>query len=183
MMTTPSNIDISNEYDYPVDEARLRDAAMQVLQQHDYAEDAELTIVLTNNEQVQGLNAQFRGVNTPTDVLSFPSNLTDEDVPEGEVLYLGDILIAHPYALAQAEQEGHDAMDSISLLVVHGVLHLLGFDHDTPEHRAEMWEAQTEALNVLNISPTLVPVLEAAPHLGDEELSGDEETPDDESEQ
>lgn len=167
MTMTPSNIEISNEHEFAVDEARLRQAAMQVLAQHDYATDAELTIVITTNDQVQGLNAQFRGVDTPTDVLSFPSEEADEDVMEGELLYLGDILIAYPYALAQAEREGHDPMDSFALLVVHGVLHLLGYDHDTPENRAEMWEVQAEALEALNIPTGIVPVLEEASH-GDE---------------
>jgi probable rRNA maturation factor len=172
MMTTPSNIEISNEYSFPVDEARLRQAALCVLLQHDRETNTELTLVITTNEQVQRLNAQFRGVDAPTDVLSFPSNLTDEDILPGEALYLGDILIAHPYALAQAEREGHDSMDSMSLLVVHGMLHLLGYDHDTPEHRRAMWESQAEALNALNISTALVPVLEEAPHLEEDEAFG-----------
>jgi probable rRNA maturation factor len=174
MMTTPSNIEISNEYDFPINEARLREAAVQVLRQHGRDFNTELTLVVTNNEQVQGLNAQFRGVNTPTDVLSFPAEMADEDVPPGEAHYLGDILIAHPYALAQAEREGHDPNDSMSLLVVHGVLHLLGYDHDTPEHRTAMWEAQAEALNILNISTALVPALEEANHPDEDESTDDE---------
>lgn len=167
MTMTPSNIEISNEHAFPVDEARLQQAAQHVLGQHDYASDAELTIVITTNEQVQELNSQFRGVDAPTDVLSFPSEEADEDVLEGELLYLGDILIAYPYALAQAEREGHDPTDSFALLVVHGVLHLLGYDHDTPENRAEMWEVQAEALEALTIPTEIVPVLEEASH-GDE---------------
>ena len=99
MTMTPSNIEISNEHGFAVDEAQLQKAAMQVLTQHDYATDAELTIVITTNDQVQALNAQFRGVDTPTDVLSFPSEEADDDVMEGEMLYLGDILISAKHLL------------------------------------------------------------------------------------
>lgn len=173
MMTIPSNIEISNDHSFPVDEARLQQTAARVLEQHNRAANAELTIVMTINEQVQGLNAQFRGLDAPTDVLSFPSNLKEGEVPPGELLYLGDILIAYPYALAQAEREGHDSSDSLSLLVIHGVLHLLGYDHDTPEKRAAMWEAQAQALNALNISTEIVPALEAAAHEDEESNDGE----------
>ncbi|MFN8564627.1 MAG: rRNA maturation RNase YbeY [Anaerolineae bacterium] len=74
--------------------------------------------------------------------------------------YLGDLVIAYPYAAAQAQREGHALDDSLALLVVHGTLHLLGYDHDTPEHRAHMWAAQELALLALGISPEIVPALE-----------------------
>ena len=65
---------------------------------------------------------------------------------------------------AQAASLGHDASDSLTLLVAHGTLHLLGYDHDTPERRAEMWAAQERALTALGISLALVPGLEDAAH-------------------
>jgi probable rRNA maturation factor len=144
-------IDVQNERAYPIDDERLAQAAAVVLTQHDAAEDAGLSIVITADEDVQALNRQFRGIDAPTDVLSFPT-----EIP-GAAGYLGDLIIAHPYALAQAQREGHAPQDSFDLLVVHGTLHLLGYDHDTPAHQARMWAHQAEALRQLGISTDIVP--------------------------
>lgn len=152
-------IDVQNDEDFPVDAARLQAAAAMVLTQQGAAADAALTIVITTDDEAAALNRQFRGIDAPTDVLSFPIDAPPVDIP-GEPQYLGDLLIAHPYAAAQAQREGHDLSDSLSLLVAHGTLHLLGYDHDTPTRRAAMWQAQEQALRALGIAPDIVPVLE-----------------------
>jgi probable rRNA maturation factor len=130
-------------------------------------DEASVTIVLTSDAQVMALNQQFRGVSAPTDVLSFPADPIP--MPEGmdQPRYLGDLVIAQPYALAQAEKLSHDPGESIALLVIHGMLHLLGYDHDTAERKAEMWAAQTTILSALGIAPEILPALEANAH-GDE---------------
>lgn len=148
-------IDIVNDAGYDVDEARLQEAARIVLARHEGDSESDLTIAFTDDESIVDLNYQYRGVDAPTDVLSFPM----ESMP-GETNYLGDLVIAYPYAAAQAQREGHALDDSLALLVVHGTLHLLGYDHDTPEHRADMWAAQEMALLALGISPEIVPALE-----------------------
>jgi probable rRNA maturation factor len=150
-------INVQNEQDYPLDAAQLLWAAETVLRQHD--QPGALSIVVTDNTTVQGMNRQFRGIDAPTDVLSFPADfpLVDE---EDDVPYLGDLVIAYPYAQHQAEREGHDLQLSLMLLVVHGTLHLLDYDHDTPARRAEMWAAQDRALDVLHIPLSVVPALE-----------------------
>jgi probable rRNA maturation factor len=153
-------IDIQNEHSFPVEAARLQAAAQTVLNLHDIDPDSSLTVVIAQNERVQALNRQFRGVDAPTDVLSFPADAPPLDETADEPPYLGDMLIAFPYAAAQAEREGHNLGDSLALLVVHGTLHLLGYDHDTPENRADMWDAQEEALQKLNIPLAIVPALE-----------------------
>lgn len=158
-------IELLNEDGYAVGTARLIKAAEQVLTQHE--EEGSLTIVIADDAYVAQLNQQFRGIDSPTDVLSFPADMPEVD--EDEPPYLGDIVIAYPYALAQAQREGHDADDSFALLVVHGTLHLLGYDHDTPENRAEMWAAQEKALLALHISPAIVPALEGEPDDGAED--------------
>ncbi|MCC6805089.1 MAG: rRNA maturation RNase YbeY [Anaerolineae bacterium] len=150
-------IDIVNDADYQVNEALLQEAARIVLSRHEGNSESDITIAFTDDEMIAGLNYQYRGVDAPTDVLSFPMNAaaTDDGNP-----YLGDLVIAYPYASAQAEQEGHALDHSLALLVVHGTLHLLGYDHDTPERRAQMWAAQELALLALGISPEIVPALE-----------------------
>lgn len=153
------HIDIQNQDSYALNESRLQAAAATVLTQQ-YAEpEASLSIVVADNEFVANLNRQYRGIDAPTDVLSFPAD--EPPVEEAdEPPYLGDIIIAYPYATAQAEREGHVLDDSLALLAVHGTLHLLGYDHDTPENRARMWAAQETALTALNIPLTYVPALE-----------------------
>lgn len=156
-------VDIRNEQGFSVDEAGLRKAAQMVLAAHEIAGDSALTVVITTDAEVAALNRQFRGLDAPTDVLSFPADappVEEEDEPP----YLGDLIIAYPYASAQAAQEGHPLQDSLALLVVHGTLHLLGYDHDTPEHRAEMWAEQAAALEGLAISTDIVPALEGRAH-------------------
>ena len=152
-------IEIVNEAGYPVDEARLQAAAEAVLLRHEVLDGSGLTIAVIDDQAVAALNLQFRGIDAPTDVLSFPMDSMPGDAP-----YLGDLAIAFPYASAQAEREGHALSDSLARLVVHGTLHLLGYDHDSAEGRAEMWEAQESALVALGIPPEIVPALENGVH-------------------
>lgn len=154
-------VDIQNDDGYDVDEIKLQTAASCVLGQEAAQPDCALTIVLMDDAGVARLNGQFRGVDAPTDVLSFPADAPPVAMPD-EPPYLGDLVIAYPYAAAQAAREAHTLDDSLSLLVVHGVLHLLGYDHDTPERRASMWAAQARALSTLNVPQHVVPSLEDA---------------------
>lgn len=132
----------------PTDEINdlLRKAASETLRRIDAPSRSGLGIVITDDSQLQKLNREFLGIDEPTDVLSFPADETDPDTGE---LYLGDILISYPRALAQSRSGGHSLQDEVQLLVVHGVLHLLGYDHDEESTSAEMWAAQAEILNTL----------------------------------
>jgi probable rRNA maturation factor len=156
-------VEVQNDIGFALDVSRLQSAAMTVLTQQNAHPDSTLTIVVTDDETVAALNRQYRGIASPTDVLSFPA----DDPPvavEDEPPYLGDLIIAYPYAAAQAERAGHDLNDSLALLVVHGTLHLLGSDHDTLEQRTAMWVEQEAALRALNISLEIVPALESYDH-------------------
>ena len=139
---------------------RLREAIAHTLRQHNIEDRTGLTLLVTCDEQVQRLNKQYRGIDAPTDVLSFPSgdSLPDMDIAP----YLGDILIAYPYTAAQAAQEGHALDDVLVLLAVHGTLHLLGFDHDTPANQAAMWAAQETILAALGVPKNVIPAIAAA---------------------
>lgn len=157
-------IEIINEMGYPTDNAHLQQAATAVLNQETESPHS-LTIVITDNASVQALNQQHRGVDAPTDVLSFPADpLPPELQAVDEMPYCGDLIIAYPYAKAQAEKLNHALADSLCLLVVHGTLHLLGYDHDTPDNRRTMWTAQAQALATLGISDSIVPALETNDH-------------------
>lgn len=110
---------------------------------------ADMTIVLADDRQLHELNLDYLGVDSPTDVLSFPAGEVD---PETEALYLGDIAISIPRATQQAESGGHPVEAEAQLLVVHGVLHLLGYDHSTEEEKAVMWGEQAKVLEKLGLS-------------------------------
>jgi probable rRNA maturation factor len=135
--------------------AKLLERAARATLEHQSASlDSDLTIVLTDNERIQGLNRDYLGIDTPTDVLSFPASETDGSQidPETGSPYLGDILISLPYAAKSAARAGHPFEAEVQLLVVHGVLHLLGHDHAKVREKARMWKAQAEILESLGLS-------------------------------
>jgi probable rRNA maturation factor len=115
--------------------------------------DGELTLVITDDTQVQELNQTYRGLDEPTDVLSFAAQESQPDAdgvnfvsaPEA-ARYLGDIIIAFPYAAANAAAQGRAVRDELALLAVHGTLHLLGYDHGSAEEEEVMWAHQAQIL-------------------------------------
>ena len=111
-------------------------------------EQVDLTIVLTDNAQLHQLNREYLGVDAATDVLSFPSNEKD---PQTGVRYLGDILISIPQAGIQAQAAHHPLESEVQLLVVHGILHLLGYDHSEPAEKSRMWKVQGDILQSLGL--------------------------------
>lgn len=118
-------------------------------------EDAkgDVAVVLTNDEQLRELNRQYLGVDATTDVLSFPSGETD---PDTGGIYLGDVVISIPRADVQATAAGHKLDAEVQLLVVHGVLHLLGYDHADARGKAKMWAAQGRALRALGLADIII---------------------------
>lgn len=124
-------------------------AANATLEHESIPDDSDLTIVLTDDEQLQDLNRDYRDVDAPTDVLSFPASEAD---PETGRRYLGDILISVQRAEEQAAAASHPLEAELQLLVVHGVLHLLGHDHAAEEEKSRMWAAQSEVLASLGLS-------------------------------
>jgi probable rRNA maturation factor len=148
-------INIDNQMDFR-ETALLERAALITLESvtplSDLGPDsahADMTIVLADDRQLHELNLDYLGVDSPTDVLSFPAGEVD---PETESLYLGDIAISIPCATQQAENGGHPVEAEAQLLVVHGVLHLLGYDHSTDEEKAVMWAEQAKVLERLGLS-------------------------------
>ena len=116
--------------------------------------DAEVSVTLTNDAHIHALNRDYRGVDRPTDVLSFALTESEEpeifDAPGGVVL--GDLVISLERAAAQAETYGHSFLRELSFLTVHGMLHLLGYDHIEEEERLEMEEEQRHVMDALWIA-------------------------------
>lgn len=139
-----------------VDLEMVRQAVQSTLR-NQQVENAELALLLTNDDRVHALNQQFLGIDKPTDVLSFGSGGEVLAAGAGEMPYLGDIAIAVPYAAAQAQAAGHSLLAELQLLAVHGTLHLLGYDHHNAEEKAAMWAVQQtilEELGLAGVAPT-----------------------------
>jgi len=110
-----------------------------------------VALVVTDDEAVRALNRQYRGLDEPTDVLSFPAQ---DPAPgfvaaPGSGAYLGDVIVALPFARQQATGLGRSLKDELRLLAVHGTLHLLGYDHAEPDEEARMWALQERILALL----------------------------------
>ncbi|MFC1996364.1 rRNA maturation RNase YbeY [Chloroflexota bacterium] len=142
------NLEIAEDFGNQLNTPLIEKTAQNTLLHESAPQDSEITIVITNDEQLQALNHQFRDINAPTDVLSFPADFID---PENDAPYIGDILISHPRAVSQAAIGGHSVMAEIQLLVVHGILHLLGYDHTEPSEKTVMWVAQKEILDLMGL--------------------------------
>lgn len=151
-------VEIDVNDDLPLD--RLKTAVARTLDAHQVPVGAELSIVVTDDATLRTLNQQYRAVDASTDVLSFPADPTP--LPDGEVEddhYLGDLVLALPYIKRQAAAEEHTLSDELTLVVIHGTLHLLGYDHDTATHQATMWAMQADLLRALDV-PISVPKFE-----------------------
>ncbi len=142
------NVDVLDESGAEVDVVTLTRLARFVMRRMRLHPATELTVRLVDPPTIATLNEQWMGKEGPTDVLSFPMDeLTPgregEEAPEG---YLGDIALCPQVAAQQAPAAGHEAADEIDLLLVHGILHLLGYDHAEPEEHAEMFGLQARLL-------------------------------------
>ena len=137
------NIQIAEQFINAVNSVALEKAALETLAEQDISEEVNLSVVIEDNQQLHTLNLEFLGVDSPTDVLSF---FEDELDPETGQRYLGDVIISYPQAEKQGAIAGHTTGSELDLLVVHGVLHLLGYDHSTDEEKGEMWEIQKKVL-------------------------------------
>ncbi len=127
--------------------AAVRRAIRRTLEQQSFRKECSISVLLAGDETLGSLNARFRSVARTTDVLAFGSRGLD---PETGVVHLGEIAISLPRAGAQARARRAPLEREVQLLAVHGTLHLLGLDHDTPVRKQRMWRAQREILKELN---------------------------------
>ncbi|MDZ4277871.1 MAG: rRNA maturation RNase YbeY, partial [Dehalococcoidia bacterium] len=110
------------------------------------APPAELSVVIAGDETVRELNRRYRGVNETTDVLSFGLEAADRFVTPDGMRRLGEIVISLPTALRQAETAGHSLRAELEHLLVHGILHVLGYDHESPRSEKAMRAREEELL-------------------------------------
>ena len=133
----------------------VRRAVVATLAYERFENEAEISVTFTDDEGIRRLNAQFRGIDKATDVLSFPLTDfegSDEPPVDGDEITLGDIVVSLERAEAQAEEYGHSFEREVAFLCVHSMLHLLGYDHvDDEEAEADMRRRQTEILEQMGL--------------------------------
>ncbi len=150
-------IDYNNEQDKlepPEDFERLIEiCTAAALEEEEISDDAEVSVTLVDNARIRELNAEFRNIDSETDVLSFPMGDESFEVdPDNDAILLGDIVISLEKARAQADEYGHSFRREVAFLLTHSLFHLLGYDHMNPEEETEMFSKQETVLARLGIS-------------------------------
>lgn len=145
-------IKIENRLDSgAADIAALKSGLFRVLEYLSCPEDAELSVVLTDNQDIAGLNERYLGRKGPTNVLAFPMGEGDfKDLNAG---LLGDVVVSVEYAGQEARENGLDPKEHVVRLLIHGILHLLGYDHIGDESEARKMEDLTEELLRMCLNP------------------------------
>jgi probable rRNA maturation factor len=115
-------------------------------------DSAEVSLLITDDIHIHQLNKEYRGVDSPTDVLSFAQNEGQEMPDFGEEEMLGDVVISLPAAERQGQEYGHGLKRELSYLVVHGILHLMGYDHLEEQDRRIMRDKEEMVMNLLDLS-------------------------------
>ena len=132
----------------------LEGIARQVLEAQGAGAEAELGLVITTQERIRQLNRDYLGRDEPTDVLAFSAREEAADLlpfiqPPDGVLHLGEVIIAYPQAVIQAEEHHHSLKKELAILIIHGVLHLLGYEHDKPNLAHQMRAREAELLSYI----------------------------------
>lgn len=153
------SVELTNESGLAIDEESLQRMTLFGMSRMRVHKDADVAIVLVDEAAMEELHVQWMGESGPTDVLSFPMDELRPGAEGGEESegILGDIVLCPTVAVAQAETAGHSLMDELHLLTIHGLLHLLGFDHATPEEEKEMFGLQAQILQSFAKEPGETP--------------------------
>ncbi len=129
----------------------IKSAIRATLRYEKFDRDCEVSVTLVDNEEIRELNREHRGIDKPTDVLSFP--MFDDDFGDDEYEVLGDVVLSAERAAEQAVEYGHSFEREIAFLTVHSILHLLGYDHEAGKaEESEMFAKQEEVLSKMGLS-------------------------------
>jgi probable rRNA maturation factor len=131
----------------------LENIVMQVLEAQGAGAVIEVGLVIASGERVRELNRDYLGEDEPTDVLAFSALGEEGDppfvLPPDGLLHLGEVIIAYPRAVTQAAEHGHPLQRELAILLIHGLLHLLGYDHDEPASERRMRAREGEILSYI----------------------------------
>jgi probable rRNA maturation factor len=141
-----------------VETSWLEGIAQQVLEAQGAGAETELGLVIATQDRVKELNRDYLGKDEPTDVLAFSAREEKGkqapfiQPPDG-LLHLGEVIIAYPQAVIQAEEHRHSVKRELAILIIHGVLHLLGYEHDKPNLARQMRAREAELLSIVEDEP------------------------------
>jgi probable rRNA maturation factor len=159
-MSDEIEIAIKEEFRELVDEDKVRDIVQRVLKLETAPSPCEVSIVITDSETIHNLNRDYRGIDQPTDVLSFClANEKGEEsfpfiLPPDDTTHLGEVIISYPQATEQAAAQGHLIDKELTLLLIHGILHLLGYSHEQPDDEIEMQTREKHLLQQFEVQST-----------------------------
>jgi probable rRNA maturation factor len=148
------NVLIGEAYKKQLKPAWLKSAIRQILEEEKVSANSEVGLVIVGDEKIRELNKQYLEEDRPTDVLSFPmgGQIRNQPVfvsaPDGK-MHLGEVVISYPQASQQAEEHSHPVKREVLILLIHGVLHLLGYDHDIPERESLMCSRGSAILRII----------------------------------
>lgn len=149
-------IRVDRDFQGRIDKRWLRRLVRESLGAHGLETQVELSLLITDDATVRELNKTYRGKDKATDVLSFALEADGRSdavagfvMPPGEGVHLGEVVVSYPKAAEQAGERKHSVEDELALLVVHGVLHLLGYDHDKPNREREMRSLEQRVLTAV----------------------------------
>ena len=152
------NISVEQKLKVSLEEGWLQRIALRTLEAEGIASPAEMGLVVTDSKTIQKLNRTYRGEDQPTDVLAFhmtPDTSQESELrfvgPPDGVHHLGEVVISYPQAVRQAQEQGHGVTQELALLIIHGILHLLGYDHELPEEDQQMKARENEILKRLDL--------------------------------
>ena len=152
------NISVEQKLKVSLEEGWLQRVALRTLEAEGIASPAEMGLVITDSKTIQKLNRTYRGEDQPTDVLAFhmtPDTSQESELrfvgPPDGVHHLGEVVISYPQAVRQAQEQGHGVTQELALLIIHGILHLLGYDHELPEEDQQMKARENEILKRLDL--------------------------------
>jgi probable rRNA maturation factor len=152
------NISIKRNMDLPVEKNWLKGIARRVLEVEKIVPSTEMGLLITDSRTIRKLNKIYRGEDKPTDVLAFQMTpgmnqeleLPFVSAPDG-IKHLGEVVISYPQAEKQAQEQGHSVTRELALLIVHGMLHLLGYDHELREEEQKMRDKENKILSILEL--------------------------------
>lgn len=164
-MTINFEKEVNTNFDFDC-EALAKDVITFTIDHEEFPYEAEVNLTLVDNEEIHTINREYRNIDRPTDVLSFPmlsyeaagdfskleDNYDDNFNPDTGEILLGDIVISVDKVAEQADSYGHSQKREYAFLIVHSMLHLFGYDHMTPEEAAVMEAKQSQILDEMNIT-------------------------------
>ena len=148
------SITVRKPYLKLIDKKRLITVAEAALTYLLQSKPVDLSVLICSDEEISKINRMYRNINQPTDVLSFESG---EVIPESDTAHQGDIVISYDSAREHSIRLSQDVSVEILVLLIHGILHLVGYDHSTKNEKKQMWKKQFELHHLLNISIDQLP--------------------------